>query len=177
MEKNIRQRGNNATFWLNILFLFVAFAFIKGAVMKQEGYHWVIEMLSGNMKMVHQYSNLTIAQRSEIKIGSTYAYYKYIKDNTPKDAVIYLPGRDAFFPKDVKSPFTGDPFNKLWATRFLYPRKIVIPSEMGHSAYSGKLTHVAIVNGIGFEILSYVVPEHFSCGVLPVNMNLLKQMK
>ena len=67
MEKKVKQRSNSATFWLNILFLFVAFAFIKGAVMKQEGYNWVLEMLRGNMKTVHQYPNLTIAQRSEIK--------------------------------------------------------------------------------------------------------------
>ena len=178
MANHKKQKNNYTTFWLNLVFLLLAFAFVKGSVLNQQGYSWVYGMLKGNMKTIKQYPNLTLPQRSEVKMGGSYSYYKYIADNTPKNAVIYIPARDAFFPKGQQSMFTGEPYNKMWAIRFLYPRKVVVPQEMGHSIYSRKLTHIAIVNGVGLEMLSYSVSPNFRIGVLPINnKEILKQTK
>jgi hypothetical protein len=173
-----KQSGSvSTTIGLNVLFLLLSFVFIKGLVMKQEGYGWALNMLKGNMETIRQYPDLTVDERNSIKLGASFNFLKYLRENTPENAVIYLPAQSAFFPAGVKSPFTGEPFNKLWATRFLYPRKIVTASEMGHNDYSDKLTHVAIVHGVGLDMLPYQVPQPFDFGVLPIHQDNLPQKK
>ncbi|MDR0769362.1 MAG: hypothetical protein LBE71_05615, partial [Dysgonamonadaceae bacterium] len=67
-----------------------------------------------------------------------------------------------------ESPFKQDVSNKLWALRVLYPRKLVTPSEMETNRYAKDITHVAIVNGRGYERLDYQVENPVTHGVLPV---------
>ena len=66
-----------------------------------------------------------------------------------------------------KTSFTAEISNKIYALRFLYPRKLVIPFDFGKSHYVDEITHVAIVNGEGFEYVPYEV-EKFENGILPV---------
>lgn len=135
----------------------------------QQSYNWVYNgLLKGNMETIKKYPDLTLDQKFEMKLGYTYTYLNFIKNNTPQNAVILYPGSEAFFPKDVKSPFEGTPYNKIWATRFLYPRKLIIPSEVGKNHYSDKITHVAIVNGLGYDKLNYEPKERYKNCVMPI---------
>jgi hypothetical protein len=123
------------------------------------------------MELVKQNPNLTLDERYTAKLGSAYTYLMYIKSQTPENAVILYPSVEEFFPKDKNSIFPGNSgvSGKIWALRFLYPRKLVLPSEMETNRYAKDITHVAIVNGYGFERLNYPVENKFEHGVLPVN--------
>ena len=58
--------------------------------------------------------------------------------------------------------------NKLYATRFLYPRLLILESELEESRYADRITHVAIVNGEGKDRLPYQVDPEIQHAVLPV---------
>ena len=60
------------------------------------------------------------------------------------------------------------PTQKIYATRFLYPRKLILESERKTGKYKNEITHVAIVNGKGMEKLPYPVDTEFQHGVLPL---------
>lgn len=135
----------------------------------QPGYNWAYNMLKGNLEMAQHYAHTTTDQRFEMKLGLSHVYLRYLKENTPPDAVILLPSKEAFYPEGQERIFSGEPYNKLWATRFLYPRRVITPSELGKTPWSQKITHVAIVNGIGYEYLDYEVPQKVPHIVLPLH--------
>lgn len=153
----------------NLLAAGIVLLFLVKVVETRQGYGWVYNgLLKSNMKTIKAYPNLTTDQRFEIKLGFSYSYLEFIRKNTPDNAVILYPGRESFFPENKKTPFNGDVSNKLWATRFLFPRKIILQEELPTSPYKDKITHVAIVNGLGFEKVNYKVDQLFEHGVLPV---------
>lgn len=132
------------------------------------GYHWVYaDLLKGNLEIAKKYPQLTFDQKMQMKLGFDYRYLMYVRDATPEDAVIRYPSGAAFGKK-------GSPFkhisNKIFATRFLYPRKLVQENEMGTSKYAGKITHVAIVNGevpAGVALPADSIPLHTVLSVKP----------
>ena len=120
---------------------------ISHFVFKQPGYQWITQgMLKQNMELIKQYPKLTTDQKYEMKLGTSYAYLRFIREQTPPNAIILYPERNDFFPPGTESQFKGqEPYNKVWATRVLFPRKLVTPSELKDSPYAGQITHVAIV--------------------------------
>ena len=171
-----KQSETNYFFWLvkNIIAAgIVAFIIIK-VIAPFNTYKYLFDSLHTDMKIIkkHPLKSTTIDQRYRIVLGSAYIYLETIKENTPEDAVILYPEYESFFPKDEKPIFKNEGItNKMWAIRFLHPRIIVRPSELEHSPYKDKLTHVAIVNGRGIEYLPYKdeLKIDIPYGVLPIN--------
>lgn len=158
--------------WLmkNIGIALIAGFFLSKCLEVQPGYNWsYYSLLKGNMALIRANPNLTTAQKNEQKLGNDYAYLQFIRNSTPEDAVILYPSHEDFFPEGVESPFKQDISNKIWGLRFLYPRKLVLPSEMESNRYAKDITHVAIVNGRGYERLNYEVDSSIEHGVLPLN--------
>ena len=154
----------------NIGVALIVVLLISVAYKKMPGYQWVYDgLLKGNMELMRQYKDLPLEGRNEMKLGYTYAYLRYIVRQTPPDAVILMPQKSIYFPEKVKTEFTGQPYNKLWATRFLYPRKIVLEGEETANKYGCKITHVAIVNGWGYDKLHYEVENPVKNTVLPID--------
>lgn len=156
--------------WLlkNVSFLILAILLVSYALSKQPGYQWVyFGLLKGNMATIKKYPELTYEQKMQMKLGTSYGYLLYIKQSTPENAVILYPPTNAFRTKD--SPFTQNIDNKIYATRFLYPRKLVLESELLMSKYADQITHIAIVNGIGKDKLTYPVDSTVQHGVYPIN--------
>ena len=154
--------------WLfkNILFLLLAFLLVKLTFTEQPAYKWVYyNLLKGNMSLIKQYPDISFEQKMQMKLGVNYEYLYFIKQSTPEDAVILYPSQEAFSKKG--SPFAHI-YNKIYATRFLYPRKLVLESELGVSKYADKINYVAIVNGEGKDKLSYPVDSIYQNGVLPI---------
>lgn len=118
-----------------------------------EGYRWVYnDLLVANMDMIRKLPDLTNDQKYEIKLGASYKFLRTVRENTPESAVLLYPPTDAFFPKGEKSQFTGgEPNNKLWALRFLYPRKLILASEFDTSPYRFYVNYIVIVNGWGYD--------------------------
>ncbi len=137
----------------------------------QPGYNWAYTMLQGNLEVTQRYAETSTDERFEMKLGASHVYLRHIKENTPEDAVILLPSRADFFPEEGEQLFQGEPYNKLWATRFLYPRRVILPQELGETPWSEKITHVAIVNGQGYEYLDYEVARKAPHAVYPIHLN------
>ena len=167
---SLPSRSSSAYFiWIakNILAVAVVALILKEAIQSQPGYNWVYNgLLKGNMETIKAYPHLNFDEKMGMKLGASYSYLMYVKEQTPENAVILWPS-GADFMKE-KSPFSGELGNKTYALRFLYPRKLVTPDERGKSRYEKEITHVAIVNGAGLDNLPYPVGQPFEHGVLPV---------
>lgn len=151
----------------NVAAITIAFLLIV-ACQKSPGYHWVYnDLLKGNMEIFRKYKNTTTDQRYEMKLGFSYVYLRFIKNQTPDTAVILMPEGDVFYPKNEKSDFTGEIRNKLWTSRFLYPRKIIYDKERKEQ---DKITHVAIANYWGYDKLPYKVSKQEKHTVLPITL-------
>jgi len=170
-KKPIKKKADKKTTTLqhlgyNAIGLVVTYFLLTGVILKQNDYEWVVDMLNENHAFISDNASLSLSERTTAKLGASYTFFDSIRVKTPETAVIYLPGQEAFFPKGKKSIFIGEPFNKMWAIRFLYPRKVVIPSEMKDGLYAKKITHVTIVNGVGTELLQYTLPFNLQYGIL-----------
>ena len=64
--------------------------------------------------------------------------------------------------------------SKAYVTYFLYPRKPVYYKYSEDSAFIQSVTHVAIVNGSGYENLNFQVKNHQKFTVLPINLEQKK---
>jgi hypothetical protein len=155
----------------NLLAVVIAIILVRACYKNVAAYSWAYDtLLKGNYELLSKHKNLTIDEKKEMKMGFSFAYLKFVRDNTPEDAVILFPGFDAFFPEGQKSNFTGEPYNKLWCLNTLYPRKIVYVQETDNPD-ANKITHVAIVNGWGYDKLNYEVQQKTQYAVFPLNQN------
>lgn len=133
----------------------------------QPAYHWVYNgLLRDNMKLIRKYPKLTFDQKMWLKLGASYKYFMFLKQKTPDTAVILYPSQKAFQKKG--SPFKHEIYNKTYATRFLYPRKLVLESELKNSKYADEITHIAIVNREGADRLPFPLDSTVQHTVLTV---------
>ncbi len=155
--------------WLakNVLFMVPALLLVCYTLTKQPTYHWVYSgLLKENMEAIKKYPGLTFEEKMQMKLGADYGYLLFIKQNTPENAVILYPSREAF--QKEGSPFKQEIYNKLYAIRFLYPRLLISEDELQESRYADRITHVAIVNGEGKGRLPYQVSPETRHAILPV---------
>lgn len=150
----------------NLCGCLVTYVLLSGVLFKQEDYDWSIKMLQDNHDFIVDNGYMSLQERYTSKMGYTYSLFDSVRSRTPNTAVIYLPGKEAFFPNNQKSIFTGEPFEKMWAIRFLYPRKVVTEREYEQSPYAKKINYVMIVNGIGVERLKYKLASPIQYGIL-----------
>jgi hypothetical protein len=82
---------------------------------------------------------LSQEDRFRLKVGSpAFEYLRFLKENTPSDAVISLP------PDQPEYRLYG---NYLYMNYFLYPRKL-IPSYDSNSTPSASATHALVIMGV-----------------------------
>lgn len=177
VEKTTVAKPTRKSSWLisNLLGLFAVCVLIFGIILKQDCYGWVKDMLLENHTFIQSNQDLSIRERLGAKLGVSYNLFDSIRSDTPDTAIIYIPDKNAFFPPGVNSIFRGNPYNKLWAIRFLYPRKVVIPSEMGKTEYAEKISHVTIIYGKGVELLRYKLPTPIDFGILSRDSLILRK--
>lgn len=125
---------------------------------EQKGYQFVWSMLRRNWKVASEYKESSLSDRYQMKLGNGYAVYKYVCEKTPEDAIIYIPAAKYFQRAGVE----GEPWNKLWAMRFLYPRQVVTREE--YQINHRVPTHVLIVGDGGREM--------FPAGALPPSIEV-----
>lgn len=141
------------------------------------GYRWAIhDMAIGNMKNIQeikekmktgQIKSLTHEEKLAQRVGN-YSLLQYVNNNTPKDAVILLPHMDSIG-HDSKWNFIGEP---EWTEYFIYPRLCISPrDEQRFPDLAKRISHVLIINGIGYDRLKYEVPvdKRVSETVLPID--------
>ena len=176
-KADVSSRHGFAWWMKNILIAALAYILFPGMVKSNPGYEWLIDgYAKSNLKVIKQYKNLTADQKLEMKLGYDYAFIEMIRRQTPADAVVFYPSRKDFTDKKENSQitFSGNLCDKLSAVRFLYPRRVVIEAEREKTSWGKKISHVAIVNGHGLELLPYSLGQGVDISVLPVDSTKLK---
>lgn len=175
-NKTKKNKGNNKKIRLNNKLLYVIKNLLASVAMllllifiisKQPGYKWVYnDLLKSNMKAIKENPHLSFDDKMTLKLGSTYQYLLFLKEQTTEEATILYPSSKVFYKEG--SPFKHEIANKLFSTRFLYPRKIVLEEELQESKYVDSITHVAIVNGELPKCINYPVKVTEQFGILPI---------
>jgi hypothetical protein len=133
------------------------------------GYRWAWDsLLRGNWEVMKKYPKASIEQRYEIKLGFLYRYLDYVKKNTPEDAVILFPESARIREMEKKHRIDIRLTGKMELSYFLYPRKVVMKSERGINPIYDTYTHVAVVNGYGYEDVNYAVEPKLEFNILKV---------
>jgi hypothetical protein len=155
--------------WKNVLAFLAAWTLVWFCYKGVPSYAWMHDtLLLGNYKLTREYKGLSADERREMKMGFAFRYMKFVREQTPDTAVILMPAGEVYYPEGEKSDFEGtEVSNKLWRLRVLYPRRLIDEPELGVN-YTDSITHVAVVNGWGYEHLGYEVSEKLKYAVLPV---------
>lgn len=152
-------------------------------------YKWLYNThLLQNYKNIIELDTLCQEDIQASKSGTSYQYLRYcIIDKTPEDAIILMPDKeDLVLPEGAPDNALEFPDlkRKAWCYYFVYPRQLVydeyegLDSLEGHKNYyqncdyeelRKKVTHVAIVNGRGYEHLNYIPRRREAHVVLPIN--------
>ena len=136
---------------------------------KQLGYRHTYNLVRLDYKTARHSDIKSVEERNAIKLGMGYVYLLYIRDNTPEDAVIYIPHISTFLLDGYSDKFCRPHFClKLWAMRMLYPRKFVTANEYAVQGAVPPLTHVFVVNGYGRKLLDYEIPEDAHYDIYPI---------
>lgn len=107
---------------------------------------------------------LTAEDKRYFKIGN-YWYLKYLRENTPQNAVILLPPRSVVDTSETMKNMS----NPDWVEYFIYPRLCVSEDEKtAKKSLYDQATHVAIVHGWGYEKLHYQPEKQETETVLPI---------
>ena len=132
------------------------------------GYSGVKKRITTNIEFRKKNTKASVNEKMFSKIGFSFGYVNFIKDSTSPNSVILYPEKTDLFPENQKTEFRHDMYNKLWALRFVHPRKIIMPSELGKTKESGSITHIEIVNGKGYEKLNYDPGNKPNFGIFPL---------
>jgi glycosyltransferase involved in cell wall biosynthesis len=163
----LKYRFGPRTLLRNVALLLPALLLVYCALTLQPGYSWALSMLRSNRTLIRQNPHATFDQKMQLKLGASYDYLQYVRQSTPPDAVILYPSKQAFTRQG--SPFTQEIYNKVYATRFLYPRKLVTEDDLKRgSRYGAHITHVAIANGVSPAALAVPVDSTYQNVVLAV---------
>ena len=156
--------------FVNNLIVFVFFAILVFTLKdKNTGYKWVAEnLIDGNLKTIKKHKDLSFEQRQEGKLGFNATYLNFINENTPDTAVILMPPDSVILHQNGRYKFNKYLKNKSWCSYLVYPRKLVYEREKTSAPLYNKVTHVAIINGWGYDKLGYKVNKRVPLTVLPI---------
>ncbi|MCS6934467.1 MAG: hypothetical protein NZM35_04855 [Chitinophagales bacterium] len=93
--------------------------------------------------------------KMNMRVG-LYPFFQYVVQNTPEDAVIFIPKGDSALSNNPKYNFI---YELEWTEFFIYPRLCLnIGDEDKQPELARRATHVMIVDGRGYEKLKYHIP-------------------
>ncbi|MDR2929005.1 MAG: hypothetical protein LBV41_12525 [Cytophagaceae bacterium] len=154
--------------WKNVLIinivLIVVGALFLNYYTKRPEIVWIYRnLLAANYATIQKHPDATLDERLASKLKFNYVYLAYVRDNTPDTAVILFPKRDVILKQPTK--FNDAELSGVWISSFIYPRKAVIDSD----ASTENITHIAVMNGWGYDRLNYSVANPPENCVLPVH--------
>ena len=171
-------------FLKNVLSLIALFFLVYYLVGNVKGYTWLKErFIEQNLEKLDKYSELTEDQKYQAYFRFNHQFLTFIRDNTADSSIIYMPPDSIIRPDSEQNEFytkkrSNSVWNKVWATYFIYPRKLVYHREKDEIPNFDRYTHVACVNGWGYEYLEYDVPKNRRAKyqILPRTVDGLKAM-
>ena len=171
-------------FLKNVLVLIALFFLTYYLVGNVKGYKWLKErFIEGNLNKLEKFADLTTDQKYQAYFRFNHQFLTFIRDNTADTAIIYMPPDSVLDVEDKKSAFytkkrSNSVQHKTWSTYHIYPRKLVYDREKEEIPSFDQYTHVACVDGWGYEYLEYDVPKQQRARyqVLPRTVKGLKAM-
>ncbi len=160
----------------NVLILIGVLLLLNGLKTYNNGYKWVAETLVAKTpEQLEKYKNLNYDQKMEGKLGFAYKYFKFINENTPDSAIILMPPDTIIRPKGqvhyTKKGMNGYTTNPKWVSYFIYPRKLVYEDRKDqYPDLYENFTHVAVMNGWGYQKLPYRVRQESPFSIMPRQM-------
>lgn len=155
----------------NLFGLLAALAICYGCY-RTSGYRDIFYIVEGDYHFACRNKNLPLEDRYAARMGGLYTFFRYVRENTPEDAVIYLPSAGDFI-QGIWSEFfySYHCANKIFATRFLYPRKVVTADEYRKYGSFLPLTHVIVIGSGSKDMLSYEISDT-TCAVFPIKKEI-----
>lgn len=149
-----------------LLFIFLLYILIPG-------YRWAVEEVGfRNLNLINKIETkrkrenlppLNVHEKRAFKMEGYY-YLQLLNTATPQDAVILLPPQSVT--RGTRHEFVN---SSEWVAYFIYPRLCVGYDErQSNPELYKRVTHVAIVNGWGYEFLKYPVEQREEEAVLPI---------
>jgi len=159
----------------NLLMAFVLLIFLLLLYVSVPGYNWTItEMAIRNKELIDKIevrrinSNmpaLSMEDKRLFKIQN-YWYIKFVRDHTPQNAVILLPPLSAVDTTEEYKLLN----NSEYFEYFIFPRLCISEDEkLVKKELYKKVTHVAILNGWGYDKLKYQPNGKPNETVLPID--------
>ncbi len=142
-----------------------------------DGYGWFYDkLLKNNFVFMNEAPNMTYHEKMYYKLGFSWKYLNFIKENTPEDAIILMPPDSIFLPRNKKSDFNSSILSKEWSSYFVYPRKLVYEREKTSSPLYKQANYIAIVDYCGYSKLPYEVKANIRTqySVLPMQLKNIK---
>ncbi|GHV63867.1 hypothetical protein FACS1894199_00790 [Bacteroidia bacterium] len=141
-------------------------------IKNNSGYQWAfVNYLKGNWDFIQAHDTLTVGEIYQMKCGFNYTYLNYIKQHTPDSAIILFPLKEHLTEKGGDMQLGGEIGSKMWATHFVYPRRILYKEEAETNPLYKDVTHVAIVAAHGYDDLDYFVQQRAYFDVLPKHVD------
>ena len=133
------------------------------------GYQWVhINLINTNLDYAEKWKDKTLDEKESIKFGMNANYLNYLVDNTPEDAIVLFPPKDNLPKHKDHQKINTMLRRRTYVTHFVYPRRIVYKDE-SDNPFMNDVTHVAIIDGWGYDQLKYPVTQRTLNTVLPIN--------
>jgi len=153
----------------NVFVGIIFFILFKGIYENTKSYQWVYEKLFAyNLKIIQEHPDYTMNQKHQVKLGYYAKYLNFISEKTPDSAIILMPPDSIINAIDKKLKMDWLKSGRH-TSYFIYPRKPVYLREAKDSVFLDKITHVAIVDGYGYEHLPYRVRKKGRFSVLPLH--------
>jgi hypothetical protein len=123
-------------------------------------YKWLKDkFLKGNLSFIDKYPLIDKKDKLANKLKTSYNYCNFLVTYTPESAVILFPFDTLQFKqKDFKlkgyNQIKGRIMNKLFVSYFIYPRKMILISEIQKKEKTiDNITHLAIIDKQGYKYL------------------------
>jgi len=160
---------NLGTLVISLIVLYILFHFHKG-------YQWVYnDLMTNSIELNKRFSYTTYNDRMEAKLGDNFYYLRFLKENTPDNAIIILPPDSVFFLPNSELKFNNLITDIKWSSYFVYPRKLVYENHHKNTTLYRNATHRCILNYYGYQFLPYQVDKQVPITILPLIINQLGQ--
>lgn len=152
-------------FLKNVLVLIGIFSGMYLLTEHVQGYTWLKErFIKGNLEKQEKFTDLKEAEMYEAYFKFNYQFLAFIKENTADTAIVLMPPDSIIMPENAQTAFftnkrSQSVLNKVWATYFIYPRKLVYQREEGELIGFNRYNYVACIDGWGYDYLNYHVPK------------------
>ncbi|MEX2596171.1 MAG: hypothetical protein WEC59_04505 [Salibacteraceae bacterium] len=172
-------------FLKNVIGLIALFFLSYYLINNIRGYKWLSSrFLESNIEKMEKLEHLTTSEKYQAYFRFNHKFLEHINQNTPDSAIIYMPPDSVIMPESgKKTDFytkkkSNSILNKVWATYFVYPRKLVYHDEREEIPAFDRYNYVACVNGWGYEHLEYRVSEKQKAQyqILPRTLETLKRI-